>query len=364
MGYAESGQMLRLIDETGELARPLHSFERELLPKMYHHMLRQRVVDELMLKRQRQGKVGFYGPVTGQEATPVGTALALSDDDWVFPALREAGIMLVRGFELTTWLAQVYGNAGDVLKGRQMPSHMSGRSVNQVSWSSCIGPQMLHAVGAAWAAKLKGHKKVTVGFMGDGATSQPDFHSAMNFAAVFKVPCVLICQNNHWSISVPTEKQTASKSIAIKGVAYGVPSARVDGNDVLAVYEVVKEAAERARAGEGPSFIEAVTYRMGPHSSSDDPTRYRSREEVAMWEKRDPLLRVQRVLQSEGLLSPDGRDRLQVELEKEVREAIRKVEALGKPARESLLEDVYAKAPWHLREQAEQLAIAPIAQDH
>ncbi len=357
-------QMVSLIDETGRLARQLSAQERELLPQLYRHMLRQRLTDERMLKRQRQGKVGFYGTITGQEATPIATAFALEKRDWVFPALREAGIMLVRGFPLTTWLAQVYGNELDVLKGRQMPSHMSGRSVNQVSWSSCIGPQIPHAVGAAWAAKLKGDDVVTVGFMGDGATSQPDFHSAMNFAAVFKTPSVLICQNNHWSISVPTAKQTASKTIAIKGVAYGVPFARVDGNDVLAVYEVVKEAVGRARAGEGPTFIEAVTYRVGPHSSSDDPTRYRSDEEVQMWQKRDPILRVEKVLQREQLMNASAREALARELDEEILSAIRQVEDADRPNLESLLEDVYAEQPWHLREQAEQLAIAPAPQEH
>ena len=272
--------------------------------------------------------------------------------------------MLVRGFPLNAWLAQVYGNELDILKGRQMPSHMSGRGVNQVSWSSCIGPQLPHAVGAGWAAKLRGDDVVTVGFMGDGATSQPDFHSAMNFAAVYKAPTVLICQNNHWSISVPTAKQTASKTIAIKGVAYGVPYARVDGNDVLAVYEVVKGAVGRARAGKGPTFIESVTYRMGPHSSSDDPTLYRSDEEVEAWRKRDPLARVEKVLQQEQLMNASAREALAREIDEEVVAAIREVEHADRPALESLMEDVYAEQPWHLREQAEQLAIAPPAQPH
>lgn len=359
-----ASETISLIDETGKAARELTAADRKLLPEMYRHMLRQRLIDERMLKRQRQGKVGFYGTITGQEATPTATALALEARDWVFPALREAGIMLVRGFPLTAWLAQVYGNAFDVLKGRQMPSHMSGRSVNQVSWSSCIGPQIPHAVGAAWAAKLKGDDVVTVGFMGDGATSQPDFHSGMNFAAVFKTPTVLICQNNHWSISVPTSKQTASKTIAVKGVAYGMPYARVDGNDVLAVYEVVKEAVGRARSGQGPTFIEAVTYRIGPHSSSDDPTLYRSEEEVEIWRKRDPLTRLEKVLHREQLMNASAREALARDINEEVLGAIRDVEHADRPALESLLEDVYAEQPWHLREQAEQLAIAPPSQPH
>src|SRR5262245_39952218 len=197
---------------------------RELLLRAYREIKRLRLLDARMILLQRRGSIGFYGACTGQEATPVATALAIRASDWVFPALRESVMMLVRGFPLRTYIAQVFGNAGDILKGRQMPSHMSGRSVNQVAWSSCIGPQVPQAVGAAWAAKIKRDDTVCVGFLGDGATSEPDFHNGMNFAAVFRVPCVMICQNNHWAISVPTSRQTASATLAVKGRAYGVPS--------------------------------------------------------------------------------------------------------------------------------------------
>ncbi|HEY8429577.1 MAG TPA: thiamine pyrophosphate-dependent enzyme, partial [Sandaracinaceae bacterium] len=258
--------LLRVIRDDGSADPETDPFlADETLLAMYRALLLIRRIDERMLGKQRQGKVGFYGTITGQEATPIATAFALEDHDWVFPALREAAIMLCRGFPLATWLAQVYGNERDVLKGRQMPSHMSGRSVNQVAWSSCIGPQIPQAVGAAYAARLRGDDVVTVGFLGDGASSQPDFHHAMTFAARWKVPVIVVCQNNHWSISVPTRKQTASATIAVKAKAYGIPGVRVDGNDVLAVYAAVKAAADRARAGGGPTFVECVTYRMGPH---------------------------------------------------------------------------------------------------
>jgi len=248
----------------------------DVLAEMHALMLKMRRLDERMMLRQRQGKIGFYGAVTGQEATPVATVFATQPSDWIFPALRENAIMLGRGFPLEKWLAQVYGNSGDVLKGRQMPSHMSGREVNQVSWGSCLGPQLTQAVGAGLAARARGDDMVSVAFLGDGTTSEPDFHTAMNFAGVTKAPCVIVCQNNHWAISVPSEKQTAAETFAIKARAYGMPGLRVDGNDVLALTRVLSEAVERARCGEGPSFIEAVTYRIGAHSSSDDPTRYRS----------------------------------------------------------------------------------------
>jgi len=331
---------------------------------MHREMVRVRLLDERMLMRQRQGKVGFFGMITGQEATPIATAFATEKKDWIFPALRENSIMLARGFALQKWLAQVYGNEADVLKGRQMPSHMSGREVNQVSWSSCIGPQIPQAVGAAWAAKLKGDDVVTVGFMGDGATSEADFHCGLNFAGVYQTPCVLICQNNHWAISVASSQQTASATFAVKAHAYGIPGIRVDGNDVLALYRVIREAADRARRGDGPTFIEAVTYRIGPHSSSDDPTRYRSEEEVAIWRKRDPIARLEQYLMAQGLLSPEAREQMESEITEEILTAIGKVESLPRPARETLFTDVYEDVPWHLKEQQEELLAHEPAPTH
>lgn len=332
----------------------------DVLLRAYREMKRVRLIDTRMMLLQRQGRIHFAGECRGQEATPIATGLLLEPSDWVFPALRESAIMLVRGFALRTYLAQYFGNSGDVLKGRQMPSHMSGRAVNQVAWSSCMATQMPHAVGAAWAAKMKRDRTVTIGFVGDGGTSEPDFHNALNFAGVFKVPCVLVCQNNHWAISVPAQRQTASETFAVKGRAYGVPGVRVDGNDVLAIYRVMRDAIARARDGQGPTFIEAVTYRMGAHSSSDDPTRYRTQSEVDMWALRDPIMRLRRFLVKRGLLD-DGQDAaLEEGLMAEITTAIQEVEQLAPPARETLFDDVYAELPWHLVEQrAEVLAHPP-----
>jgi pyruvate dehydrogenase E1 component alpha subunit/2-oxoisovalerate dehydrogenase E1 component alpha subunit len=318
---------------------------------MYREMLRIRILDERMLARQRQGRIGFYGSVTGQEATPVAAGFATQPADWIFPALRENAIMLVRGFPLEKWLAQVYGNGADVLKGRQMPSHMSGRAVNQVSWGSCLGPQLPQAVGAAWAAKLRKDPVVTLGFIGDGATSEPDFHSAMTFAGVYRVPCVLICQNNHWAISVPSSRQTASQTFAVKARAYGVRGVRVDGNDVLALYRTIKDAVERARATCEPTFIEAVTYRIGAHSSSDDPTRYRLESEVELWRQRDPLVRFERYLRRAELLDDAAKSAMSAAIEEQIAAAVRAVEPLAPPALGTMMDDVYATPPWHLREQ-------------
>jgi pyruvate dehydrogenase E1 component alpha subunit/2-oxoisovalerate dehydrogenase E1 component alpha subunit len=272
--------------------------------------------------------------------------------------------MLVRGFPLTKFLAQVFGNSGDVLKGRQMPSHHSGKEVNQVAWSSCIGPQLPQAVGTAWAMKLQKARSVAVGFCGDGATSQGDFHNAMNFAGVFHVPCVIVCQNNHWSISVPTERQTVSKTIAVKGRAYGVPAVRVDGNDFIAVYKVLSDAIARARGGKGPTFVEAVTYRIGAHSTSDDPTRYRSDAEVEAWKKKDPVDRLRAHLVKQGLLDDAADAKLEEELTAEIAAAVNLVEALPPPARETLFDDVYAELPWNLEEQRRELAQMPEAPQH
>ncbi len=323
--------------------------------RAYREMKRLRLLDARMILLQRQGRVGFYGAAQGQEAVPIATGLAVAPGDWVFPALREQSVMLVRGFPLRAFVAQVFGNAGDLLKGRQMPSHPSGRSVHQVSWSSCIGPQIPQAVGAAWAMRARKTGAVAIGFLGDGATSQGDFHAAMNFAGVWKVPCVLVCQNNHWSISVPAEKQTASRTFAVKARAYGLPGVRIDGNDVLAVSSAMQAALERARSGGGATFIEAVTYRMGPHSTSDDPSRYRSQAEVDSWGAKDPMLRLRKHLVHLGLVSDTLDAELDAELTAEIAAAISEVEAMPAPARESLVDDVYAEMPWHLLEQLESL---------
>jgi len=233
-----------------------------------------------------------------------------------------------------------------------------------VSWSSCIGPQVPQAVGAAWAMKLKKEPNVAFGFCGDGATSQPDFHTAMHFAATFQAPAVLVCQNNHWSISVPTARQTASRTIAVKGRAYGMKSIRVDGNDLLAVYKVLSDAADRARRGEGPTFVEALTYRIGAHSTSDDPTRYRSDAEVESWKKKDPVDRLARHLRLLGLVDDAHEKSLEDALAAEIGTAVTDVEAMAPPARESLFEDVYAALPAHLREERAALLSVPPAPAH
>jgi pyruvate dehydrogenase E1 component alpha subunit/2-oxoisovalerate dehydrogenase E1 component alpha subunit len=341
----------RVLDDEGrEIAKPPAVPDADLRA-LSRHMLKMRVMDQRMLSLQRQGRIGFYGMATGQEASVTGSAYPLRKGDWVFHALRETGVCLWRGTSVQELVCQLIGNAGDVLIGRQMPMHFSDRKVNSVAWSSVIGTQLSHAMGAAYAAKLLKHDTVCVGYIGDGGTSSGDFHAAMNFGAVWKVPAVFFCQNNHWAISVPLSAQTASSSIAVKAVAYGMPGIRVDGNDLLAVIAAQQEAVDRARSGGGPTLIEAVTFRMGGHSSSDDPTRYRDAETVKQWEKRDPVTRYSAWLRSKKLLSDADVEQWTAEINDEISAAVSAAEAMPAPAIETLFTDVYAEMPPHLREQ-------------
>ena len=353
----DSAALVRVIKDDGTLD-PRHDpkLPSETLRYLYRTMVQVREFDRRMLVLQRQGRIGFYGPILGQEAATVASIAALENQDWIFPALREGAAAMMRGLPLVEALAQLIGNAKDRCKGRQMPCHYTLREGRYVSMSSVIGTQISHAVGCAMALKIKKENAIALGYMGDGATSSNDFHSGMNFAAVMKAPCVLFCQNNQWAISVPIAQQSASETIAIKARAYGMPNVRVDGNDALAVYAVTKTAAERARKGLGPTFVEAVTYRRLGHSSSDDPTRYRNEAEVKAWEKRDPVDRMRTVLAKKGLWSSADEQDLQDAITKEVSVAIAEAEKFGEPAAESLITDVFAEVPESLREQYRELS--------
>ena len=332
------------------------SAEPKLLQELYRHTVRLRRVDERLLGLQRQGRIGFYGPASGQEAVAVGAGLALENRDWVFQALRESGVMLVRGYALSAYVAQLFGNELDPMKGRQMPSHMASRAVKQVSWSSCIATQLPHAVGAARAMQLAGDRAVALAFMGDGATSSPDFHAALNFAGIWRAPVVFVCQNNGYAISVPTTRQTASESFAIKARAYGFDGETIDGNDAPVVHDAVQRALARARAGDGPTLIECLTYRLGPHSTSDDPTRYRPAGEIERWLERDPIVVLRRRLTEAGAFDEALEPRWLREVDEELDLAIQSSESAARPALSTLFDDVYAERPWHLAEQRQSLA--------
>lgn len=319
--------------------------------RLYTEMLRLRILDQRMLTLQRQGRIGFYGTASGEEAAIIGSAYALKKDDWIFPALRQGGAALMRGYPLVQYISQCMGNALDGMKGRQMPSHYCYKPANFVSWSSCIGTQIPHAVGAAWAMKIRGEKNVAIAYMGDGATSEGDFHVAMNFAGVFKTPVLFFCQNNQWSISVNIKQQTASETIAEKAIAYGFDGARIDGNDVIAVFTATRDAVERARDGKGPFLIEAITYRMGAHSSSDDPRLYREDAEVEEWKRRDPIERHLKYLQDHGYWSDKEQQALEEKLNQEILDAVAEAEKAGPPSLQTLFEDVYSEILPHLKEQ-------------
>jgi TPP-dependent pyruvate/acetoin dehydrogenase alpha subunit len=314
-------------------------------------MLRIRCVDQRMLKLQRAGRIGFVGTALGLEAALVGSATALEPGDWLWSGLREGGAALCRGLPLSDYIAQMYCNANDTAKGRQMCNHFQHKGSNYPSWSSVIGTQIPHGVGAAYAGMLRGESAVHSIHFGDGATSSNGFHSGMNFAAVWKVPAVFVCVDNGWAISVPSSAQTASKSYADKAQAYGMPGVDVDGNDVLAVRTALREAVARARSGAGPSLVVLKTYRMLGHSSSDDPSKYRDQAEVDGWAKRDPVELFAAHLSARGLLQEGELARLEARLFTEIDAEIHHQEAAAPMALKTLVEDVYADVPRHLRVQ-------------
>ena len=349
-----------MLDESGHLlpGREPGLGEAEVL-RLYEAMVTTRLVDGRMMNLQRQGRIGFYGVCTGQEATTIGTAFVLEPRDWLFPALREGAAAWLRGYSLVKMICQHIGNANDDCKGRQMPCHPSYAAGHHVSMSSCMATQIPQAAGAAYAARLRRDGSVVMGFVGDGATSEPDFHAGLNLIGVRQLPCVTVCQNNQWAISVPVSKQTASETIAIKAQAYGIEGVRVDGNDALAVVAVARRAVEKAREGNGPTFIEAVTFRMGPHSSSDDPTRYREEAEVAAWGAKDPIRRLRTFLGDMGWWDDARQEALEASIHEQISRAIEEAESFPPPAADTLTDDVYAGLPWHLEEQrAEVRAIA------
>lgn len=351
-----SSEVIQILKEDGSVSPDYKpDLSNEELKRLYELMVLTRAYDDRGLKLQRQGRIGFYIGCKGQEACQLGSAYALNPEDWVFPAYREPGVLFLRGISLKSMICQMIGNAEDPCLGRQMPCHFSYKSVNYGSISSPLATQLPHAVGAAFAAKYKKDKIVTFTYFGDGSTSEGDFHVSLNFAAVYKTPTIFFCQNNQWAISVPFHKQTASESVAIKAKAYGMPGIKVDGNDILAVYQVAKEAIERARNGEGPTLIEAYTYRLGSHSSSDDAARYRSADELSSWEKKDPIIRFELYLKSLGLLTDQDVKDIRENADQMLSDAIKEAEKVGQPALETLFTDVYKDVPQNLREQMNDL---------
>jgi 2-oxoisovalerate dehydrogenase E1 component alpha subunit len=327
-------------------------------------MVRTRLLDERLTALQRQGRIGFHIGSLGEEASVLGSAFALRQNDWLFPCYREFGGALLRGMPLQRYMDNMFGNRNDPAKGRQMPDHYCFREAKVTSVSSPIGTQITQAVGFAWAARLRREDLVAISYFGDGATSSSEFHNGLNFAGVFKAPVILFCRNNGWAISVPTERQTASHGFAEKGVAYGIPGVRVDGNDIFAVIQVTREAVARAARGEGPTLIEALTYRLSGHSTSDDPKAYRPEAWLEPWRRLDPLLRLRRWLDRNAAWS-DARDKeIEAEVDAEIRECVAVAEKTAPPSLDSLFEDVYAEMPWHLVEQRDALRAGARPKQH
>ena len=311
---------LRILDENGKVDQQREpDLGSEDLKRLYGAMVLARAVDDRLLKLQRQGRIGTFGPATGQEAAVCGPVLAMTDKDWFVGAFRELGGRLMRGEPIENELLFYNGyEEGNVLPDneRTLPT------------SIIVAAQTLHAVGIAYAMKLRGETdSAVVCFMGDGATSEGDFHEALNFAAVWQVPVVLICQNNQWAISMPRSRQTHAQTLAQKAIAYDIPGIQVDGNDALAMYQATKEALERARAGEGPTFIEAVTYRLRMHTTADDPSKYRSEEQVSVWEKRDPLPRFRKYLEAKGTWNDQQQAELDSTVKQQIDDAVKTFEA-------------------------------------
>lgn len=344
--------LFQLVDENGTEVNPVPELPGGLAVRLLEAMLFQRALDQRMLNLQRQGRIGFYGTAKGQEGAALGSGAAFEPQDWLFPALREGAVALWRGMPLDQYVAQCFGNAHDHTKGRQMPCHYSDFDTKYLSLSSPIATQVSQAAGAARAVQIKGHKDIVCGgYLGDGATSENDFHAGLNFAGVWKAPVVFVCQNNQWAISVPLSMQTASETLALKAEAYGLPGLRVDGNDVLACYVAVKAAAERARRGEGPTFVECLTYRLGGHSSSDDPTKYRDENEAKKWEAKDPLIRHKKWLVARGEWDETREIEFLAEAGRTISETIAQVEAADPVDVETLFTDVWAEMPAMLKDQ-------------
>lgn len=319
-------------------------------------MIRTRIVDERMLLLQRQGAISFAMSSMGEEACAVGSAAALDLADWMYPQYRESGILFWRGFSVEDFVHQMFCDAKDLSLGRQMPNHFGSRALNIVTVSSPIGTKIPHAAGCAYAMRLQKEKSVVIAYFGEGATSEGDFHVGLNFAAVRKAPCLFFCRNNGYAISTPACRQFASEGIAPKGEGYGIKTFRVDGNDFFALFDVIRQAKAHALSGNGPVLIEAMTYRMGAHSTSDDPTRYRKEQEVEVWKERCPILRLSRYLEGKKQWSEKQQSAFEQEVQKEVDLAIQSAEKCTKPPLKSLIENVYFEVPEELKAQLADVA--------
>ncbi|XP_010537314.1 PREDICTED: 2-oxoisovalerate dehydrogenase subunit alpha 1, mitochondrial isoform X2 [Tarenaya hassleriana] len=344
----------RVLDEGGNVI-PLSDFSpvsEELAVKMYGKMATLQMMDNVFYEAQRQGRISFYLTSVGEEAINIASAAALSPDDVVLPQYREPGILLWRGFTLQEFANQCFGNRGDYGKGRQMPIHYGSNRHNYFTVSSPIATQLPQAAGVGYALKMEKKNACAVTFVGDGGTSEGDFHAGLNFAAVMEAPVVFICRNNGYAISTHISEQFRSDGIVVKGQAYGIRSIRVDGNDTLAVYSAVRLAREMAVTEQRPVLIEALTYRVGHHSTSDDSTKYRPADEIQYWKTtRNPVNRFRKWVERNGWWSQEEEDELRGNVRKQLLEAIQVAEKSGKQPLKELFNDVYDVPTENLAEQ-------------
>ena len=314
--------------------------------RLYRSMVAARLFDQKSSALQKQGRLATYAPFQGQEAAQIGSAAVLQPDDWMVPTYRDAAAMWMQGYPMASLFAW---RAGDE-RGCSPPE-----GVPVLPPSITVGAHMLHAVGLAWASKLRGEDRVAITYFGDGATSEGDFHEAMNFAAVYETPTVFLCQNNGYAISMPRHRQTRSETIAQKADAYGMPGVLVDGNDLMATYEVTRVAAERARGGDGPTLIEALTYRAGPHTTNDDPGRYRTEAEESAWVGRDPLNRVRLYLERESAWDPDWQEEIEKVATEEIEAAVVEAESTDRQDHWAMFDAVFAEPTRPLLRQFDEL---------
>jgi len=339
--------MMQILLEDGTLnGNPMPKLGKEQIIEIYKTMVLCKVFDDITVKLQRQGRVGPYVTVRGQEASQVAASFAMDDKDWMFPSYRESAALIARKMPLRNLYLYWMGDeryAGDAANGNNFPVTIP------------VSTQIPHAVGVAFGAKIKGDRVASLAFFGDGATSRGDFHEAMNFAGLFKLPVVFVCQNNQWAISVPRSRQTASETIAQKAIAYGFEGIQVDGNDIFAIYKVVKDALEKAKNGDGPTLIECLTYRLSDHSTADDAKKYRSQEEVEFWKKKDPVDRLRLFIEKNGMWSAKDEEQLLSECEGKINAAIKEAELFEPPKFEDLFKYAFAEMPWFLKEELDEL---------
>jgi len=349
--------MLQILSAEGELIEKAvePDLSKEEALKIFNTMHYIRVLDERMVGAQRQGRISFYLASTGEEAASVASAAALSDDDMIMSQYREQGALAYRGYTTEQFMNQMFSNKDDPNKGRQMPIHYGDKPLNFMTISSPLGTQIPQASGYAYGQKMSGKDVVTICYFGEGAASEGDFHAGLNMAAVLNCPVIFFCRNNGYAISTPAEEQFAGDGIASRGLGYGIKTIRVDGNDVLAIYAATKEARRIAIEEKCPVLIEAMTYRLAAHSTSDDPTGYRSREEENKWRAKDPIARMAKWLESKGWFDEAENQKRVDKARQDVLAAMKSCEKTDVCAIEDIVEDVYDTAPWHLKEQLSEL---------